>query len=49
MATDGVVLAMDGEVLAPDGEVLDIGLVNSGLEMLPEKLETVLEKNKTNG
>ena len=33
---------LDGEVLAP-------GWVNSGPEMLLEKLGTVLEKNKTNG
>jgi hypothetical protein len=35
---------MYGEVLAPDGVVLASGWVNSGPEMLPEKLGAVLEK-----
>ena len=33
----------------PDGKVLASGWVNSGLEMLTEKLGTVLRKNKTAG
>jgi hypothetical protein len=32
-----------------DGEVLASGWVNFGSEILPEKLGTVLENNKTNG
>ena len=36
--------SLDGKVLAMDGKVLASGLVNSGLERLPEKSGTVWEK-----